>query len=230
MSRFNRRGSGFHMATDDALRCRQVIQELVDVLDDALGQNVYSHSIANEINEGISSFTGNPSAAALERVLALVRAAITRVERNPSLVKTGQDSQLAIASSVAWSLLHPAVVELGRPRFDAGHFADAVEATFKEVNSRVKLIFKTDRHRELDGVDLMRQAFRLESPVIVLDDLQTESGKNIQRGYLDLFAGAMSAIRNPKAHDNVVITPERAIHHLFLASLLLYKLEERLEV
>jgi hypothetical protein len=34
-------------------------------------------------------------------------------------------------------------------------------------------------------------------------------------------------IRNPKAHANITITPERAIHFLFLASLLLFKIDER---
>jgi hypothetical protein len=47
---------------------------------------------------------------------------------------------------------------------------------------------------------------------------------------MDLYAGAMIGVRNPKAHAYVVITPERAIHHFFLASLLFHKLDERMGV
>ena len=43
---------------------------------------------------------------------------------------------------------------------------------------------------------------------------------------MDIFAGAMTRIRNPKAHNNVVIDENRTIHLLYLASLLMYKLDE----
>ncbi|MGA3284750.1 MAG: TIGR02391 family protein, partial [Verrucomicrobiota bacterium] len=75
---------------------------------------------------------------------------------------------------------------------------------------------------------LMRTAFSANNPVIVLDDLSTDSGKNIQQGYMDIFAGSMTGIRNPKAHGNVQIDSKRAIHMLFLASHLLYIFDERL--
>ena len=79
---------------------------------------------------------------------------------------------------------------------------------------------------ELDGANLMNKAFSLEKPMIVLDDLSTETGKNIQKGYIQIFAGAMTGIRNPKAHENIKISKEKAIHFIFLASLLMYKLDE----
>ena len=46
---------------------------------------------------------------------------------------------------------------------------------------------------------------------------------------MELFAGSIAGIRTPKAHSNVNITPERALHHLTLASLLFFKLEEDYE-
>jgi len=47
-----------------------------------------------------------------------------------------------------------------------------------------------------------------------------------QVGYMLLFAGAMRGIRNPKAHANIEIDHVRALHHLFVASLLMSKLDE----
>jgi len=127
-----------------------------------------------------------------------------------------------------WSLLHPHVVKFAKPRFESGYYADAVESVFKELNDAVKQIYIKLRGVELDGVDLMRKAFTANNPAIVFDDISTESGRAIQLGYMDLFAGSMSGIRNPKAHGNLTITPERACHHLMLASLLFFKLDERL--
>ena len=43
---------------------------------------------------------------------------------------------------------------------------------------------------------------------------------------MEIFAGAMTGIRNPKAHSNIVLDENRAIHLLHLASLLMYKLDE----
>jgi hypothetical protein len=34
---------------------------------------------------------------------------------------------------------------------------------------------------------------------------------------MEIFAGAMTGIRNPKAHGVVMIGPERAIHFILLA-------------
>jgi hypothetical protein len=44
---------------------------------------------------------------------------------------------------------------------------------------------------------------------------------------MQIFAGAMTGIRNPKAHANIIIDSNRAIHFLFLASLLMYVIDEK---
>jgi hypothetical protein len=41
-----------------------------------------------------------------------------------------------------------------------------------------------------------------------------------------MFAGGMSAIRNPKAHDNIEIDKNDALRKLYFASMLMYKLDE----
>ncbi len=125
-----------------------------------------------------------------------------------------------------WSLIHPSIEGVARKRLGDGHYADAVEAAFKTVNLRVKSHVKRGTGDELDGADLMHRALSPNKPVIVLGDLSTRSGKDMQQGYMEIFAGAMMAIRNPKAHDNIDIDETRAIHHLFLASLLMEKLDE----
>jgi uncharacterized protein (TIGR02391 family) len=74
----------------------------------------------------------------------------------------------------------------------------------------------------------MNRAFSPNAPIVRLADLSTEDGRNIQKGYMQIFAGAMTGIRNPKAHSNVTIDANRAIHHLHLASLLHHVFDERL--
>ena len=96
----------------------------------------------------------------------------------------------------------------------------------KEINGVVKTRNKEHTGKELDGADLMQRTFFPNTPVIAQADLSTESGKNEQQGYMDIFAGTMTRIRNPNAHENVVIEKKKTIHLLHLANLLMYKLDE----
>ena len=125
-----------------------------------------------------------------------------------------------------WSIIHKDIITVAKNKFEDGYYADAVESAFKEINKRVKEIVKNKTGKELDGSSLMYYAFSEKDPIIVLDDPSSETGRNIQKGYMQIFAGAMIGIRNPKAHENITISRERAIHFIFLASLLMYKLDE----
>jgi uncharacterized protein (TIGR02391 family) len=67
----------------------------------------------------------------------------------------------------------------------------------------------------------MRKAFSPNSPTFVLATPSTTSGKNIQQGFMDLFAGAMMGIRNPHAHENLKLDSDTVKDFLHLASLLM---------
>jgi len=138
----------------------------------------------------------------------------------------GVQSGAPRAQADVWMLLHPGVRDIAAARFKSGHYADAVEAALKALNAEVKARVHTTPAKVLDGASLMTTVFSPKNPLLLLDDPSSQSGQAVQQGYMQLFAGAMTGIRNPKAHDNVIITAERAIHFLFLASLLWFKLDE----
>jgi len=124
-----------------------------------------------------------------------------------------------------WDLIHPSITEVAKSRFDSGHYADCAETAFKHINVIVKEIVKRKTGDEADGAALMKRAFSVHQPVITIDDISTENGRSIQLGYMEIFAGSMTGIRNPKAHLLIDISKERAIHFLFLASLLMDTLD-----
>ena len=140
----------------------------------------------------------------------------------------GRDMEEKILSDNSWDDIHPKITSVARSRYESLHYADAVEAAFKEVNNCVKEIVRRKTSRELDGAALMRAAFSPSNPLIVLDDLSTQSGRNIQEGYMVIFAGAMISIRNHKAHYNLDVKDKRAKHLIYLASLLMNKIDERI--
>lgn len=136
------------------------------------------------------------------------------------------ESADGLESGAVWTLIHPEISAVARERFDSGHYSDAAETAMKAVNVRVKELWKAAGETEKDGKPLMLSALSANRPVVRLGDLSTESGRNIQEGYMHIFAGAMQAIRNPRAHEIITITPERALQFLVLASLLMSKLDE----
>lgn len=124
--------------------------------------------------------------------------------------------------------IHPQIISVAKGRFNDGHYADAVEAAFKEINTRVKKIYRDRTSVEKDGAKLMQAAFSIQNPIIRLGDTSTETGVNIQQGYMEMFVGAMIGIRNPQAHNNLLISKDKAIRKLHFASMLMYKIDDEL--
>jgi uncharacterized protein (TIGR02391 family) len=221
-----------HQSTDRKQELARQIPEAYGAVEDVYRQYVGDQKASVRNGTHISTFRSyfeagflsgsslhsHQGARELEKVIGRIRADIED--------GAGEQSAADPLES-AWTLLHPRVQVVAQPRFRSGHYADAVEATLKELASTVRALVLQRGGPELDGTALMQMAFSPKSPIIVLADLTTQSGKDMQRGYMDMFAGAMSAIRNPKAHGNVLITRERSLHFLFVASTLWYTLDER---
>lgn len=126
-----------------------------------------------------------------------------------------------------WDLLHPRVRQLAERGFENNLFADAISACMREINTIVKNHVRAAIKQELDGAPLMTRAFSAANPIIQFtDDLTTETGRNIQLGYMKIFEGAMIGIRNPKAHQNLYPDENKTIHLLFIASFMFTKLQE----
>lgn len=96
---------------------------------------------------------------------------------------------------------------------------NSVTALFDFIRSRTKL--------KEDGDRLIGQVFSLDNPLLILTELETESGQNDQKGFMQMFKGAYQGVRNPKAHSLTHdLTPEKAAQYLVLASLLIRRVEE----
>ena len=124
-----------------------------------------------------------------------------------------------------WALVHPNITSITRDRMESGFYADAVEAACKALNARVREIVKVKTGEEHDGAKLMQKAFSVDHPIIRIASGETVSARDTQQGYMQIFSGAMTGIRNPKAHDNDTITQEDALRKLIMISILMYKID-----
>lgn len=131
------------------------------------------------------------------------------------LTPLGQDARIAA--------LHADVREVADRYLESGHPEVAIFEAFKAINNRVKTMTGLDR----DGSPLMGEAFKDSDPPILLADLSTETGRNIQAGYRFLFMGAVTGIRNPDAHEQfTALDAEEALETLAFASVLMRRLDD----
>ena len=128
-----------------------------------------------------------------------------------------------------WSYIHPLIQKSSKKLFEDGHFANAAEDAFIEINDRVKHLFAIIKPGEKvpDGDKVMTTVFSSNSPLVEFCDRNTQSGQNKQKGYMEMLSGAISALRNPKAHSNSeVLSAEESYCRLSTASMLMYAIDD----
>lgn len=120
-------------------------------------------------------------------------------------------------------LLHPAIVRHSLPQFRSGNLRnavlDGVTAVFDMIRARTGL--------DLDGKALVTQAFSLQKGSLIFSDLESESGKNDQVGFMQIFEGIYTGVRNPKAHTlDHDLNVQKAGQYLVILSLLARRVDE----
>ncbi len=118
--------------------------------------------------------------------------------------------------------LHPDIDRACSKLFADGHYAEAVENGCKVLDMLVKMrAMRTDP----GGTELMQLVFSPKAPLLRYNDQITDSEKSEQQGMMFLFAGAMLALRNPRAHGLVQDHPESAVEYLSFLSMLAKSLD-----
>jgi uncharacterized protein (TIGR02391 family) len=127
-----------------------------------------------------------------------------------------------------WAVIHPSIVKSSKKLYLDGYYANAACDAFIEINSRVKKIFEKVKPGEKvpDGDPAMTCVFSTSEPLVAFCDRTNDTGKNTQKGYMQMLAGSMSALRNPKAHENIDLSKDEAFRRLMFASMLMYKIDE----
>ena len=87
------------------------------------------------------------------------------------------------------NLLHPSIAAKALPQFKDGHYRDAVLnaviAVFDEIRDRTG--------ERLDGHDLIGRTLSLQNPRLILSEIESESGQNDQKGFMQIFQGIFRA-------------------------------------
>jgi len=167
-----------------------------------------------------------------QRLLAAIPGAITRVEDLIHRLeeKRADFAEPTIAPRVALQgrTLHPAIVTVAERLYLDGHYAQAV---FEAGKALIVLVKVKSGKTDIDGAPLMQSVFSVNNPILAFNGLADQSDRDEQQGMMQLYAGAVMAIRNPGGHRVAVIEQsDRALQHLELLSYLAYRLDEAKKV
>lgn len=109
--------------------------------------------------------------------------------------------------------------------FRDGHHARAVEEAYKYLDNLVKKTANLS-DQKLTGSSLMQKVFSPDHPILKLNAGVSTSETDEQKGYLQIFSGSMTGIRNPRAHESDWEDSEgHAIELLALANHLIEKVK-----
>lgn len=150
----------------------------------------------------------------LTRTLATIDAAIRRL--TDKLDDQIQDASNQILQAYKGLDLHRDIASAASALYEGGHYRNAVMDAVIALNNLVRL--KSGQQR--DGTTLMEFVFNPKNPILQFNSLTDDSDRDEQKGYMMMLSGAVSGLRNPRAHTLFDDDPERALEFIAFVSLL----------
>lgn len=146
-------------------------------------------------------------------------------EMDSSTENRATDVEIEDKSLYFEEMLHPVIREHAYHFYKNNNLREAV------LNSIIA-VFDLIRDRTgltIDGQGLVTEAFSLDKnkTKLIFSELETESGKNDQKGFVQILIGAYIGIRNPKAHTlQHNLDKKTAGQYMIFASLLARRVSE----
>ena len=154
------------------------------------------------------------------------------VREDGKVARSSKESTLAGARARAGRMraalenrnVHAEVLKYCRAELIEENYFHAVLEATKGVGERIRELSGLGS----DGADLVNEVFAIKAPILVLNQLGTESEKSEQKGFSQLLVGLFGAIRNPLAHAPRIMWPmpeQDALDVLTLISFIHRKLD-----
>ncbi len=118
-------------------------------------------------------------------------------------IHEAQDRMVRLLVELQRRGVHPEVLKYCRDELVAGDPYHAMLEATKGVAERIRQMTGLTN----DGDDLVTDSFAVGDPMLTINEFRTESDKSEHKGYGNLLRGAMGHVRNPKAHDPRLTSP-----------------------
>jgi uncharacterized protein (TIGR02391 family) len=119
--------------------------------------------------------------------------------------------------------LHPFIAKGCAQLYEDGHYAQAVEEAVKAVFQYIR----DATGLTADGAGLAQTAFSIKSPILAFSDLQDETKRNEQIGFVEMLCGFLKGVRHPLAHTHGrQEEAQKAFEYLVMASLFCRRVDD----
>jgi len=174
---------------------------------DTASTNVMHRTPIHEVHEG------------LKRGIATARAHLESIKKLflEELGDAGHTSSGKALKAYEGLELHRVIERAAGTLYRNGHYANAVEDAVKALSALVRMNSGID---DKDGTALMEYVFSSRSPVLKFNALSDSFDVDEQKGFMMMFSGAVSGLRNPRAHKIIKDDPEMALEFIAFISLL----------
>jgi len=150
----------------------------------------------------------------IRRSIALLKEAVRSL--NEQLGDLGESTSSRALRAYDGMDLHPEIARAASGLYRDGYYASAIENAVKALNAFVRM----RSGLEIDGTSLMEKAFSPNAPILKFNNMNDQSDRDEQRGFMMMFSGAVSGLRNPRAHKLIQDDAERALEFIAFISLL----------
>jgi uncharacterized protein (TIGR02391 family) len=133
------------------------------------------------------------------------------------LAELGQDAAARARDTFEALDLHPRIAAVATPLYRDGHYANAV---LNASTALVNFVKEKSGRFDLDGAALMTTVLSVNTPRLAINGLADQTDRDEQQGMMHLFAGAVLALRNPRAHKLFQDSPEQALDYIAFLSML----------
>lgn len=119
-----------------------------------------------------------------------------------------------------WQDIHPRIIEVSKELFCDGHFAAACESAIKEVETRMRELFKEGKPNSPTPKDAagLIGALLSDNGFYHFCDTSEISEANFRKGVESIFEGVFTAYRNPSMHANLTCSQREAFERIVQAS------------
>lgn len=129
-------------------------------------------------------------------------------------------------------LLHEEIRKNVEQKFLNNDYSSAVFSAIKLTELYLQKTVENEEGKTLSGSDLVGAAFSSKKTIVDVTpkniEITESSQKNIKEGVKLIFEGSIKSIRNVFAHEDIEIDKESALHHIFLCSYLLRKVDREM--
>lgn len=151
----------------------------------------------------------------IDRYVAILEGLVTRIDER--IADAAAHEARGARSAFGALTIHPRILAACTGQFTSGHYRDAILAAGIALVEYVK---ERSGNNNADGTALMTTVFSARAPVLAFNDLASQTDRDQQVGLMNLFQGAVQALRNPRAHSLSPDTADYAVEAISVISFL----------